>query len=187
MGCHLIDLAFWALDLTHPTHVASEGPAPHAETAPLALRARWEFPARSVASRKHGPLTLHWCDGGLRPAPIASGAVENWGMGVLFEGEHGALLADYDRWKLFPEERFRDFVPPPPSLPESIGHHAEWIAACKSRGPTSCSFEYAGPLTETVLLGNVAFRAGAAFAWDARRMQASVGAAQRYLARPDWT
>ena len=183
MGCHLIDLAFWALDLEHPARVASEGPPPHAETTPLAMRALWEFPARTVAGRRHGPLTLHWSDGGLRPAPIASGAIENWGMGVLFEGERGSLLVDYDRWKLFPEERFHDFVAPPPSFAESIGHHAEWIAACKSRGPTTCSFERAGPLTETVLLGNVAFRAGTAFDWNARALRPSAREAKRFLRR----
>jgi hypothetical protein len=58
------------------------------------------------------------------------------------------------------------FKPPPPTIPESIGHYKEWVAACKTGSTTGCSFDYAGPLTETVLLGNVAFRAGRKIDWD---------------------
>ena len=181
MGCHLIDLAFWALDLEHPTRVSAAGPPVHPETAPLSLRARWEFAARQRAGRKHGPLTLHWSDGGLVPPELESGALPRWGMGVLFVGSEGSLLADYGQYKLFPEERFREFTPPTPWLPDSLGHYREWIEACKSRGPTSCAFEYSGPLTETVLLGNVAYRAGTAFDWDARRLRASEKTAARFL------
>jgi len=181
MGCHLIDLAFWALELEHPMRVAAEGPPVHAETAPLSMRARWEFAARERGGRKYGPLTLHWSDGGLVPPELESGALPRWGMGVLFVGTEGSLLADYGQHKLFPEERFSEFTPPTPWLPDSLGHYREWIEACKSRGPTSCAFEYSGPLTETVLLGNVAFRAGTAFDWDARRLRASEKAAARFL------
>jgi hypothetical protein len=81
------------------------------------------------------------------------------------------LLADYDRHVLLPEERFRDWARPAASIPESPGHHAEWIAACKSRGRTYCEFAYAGPLTEAVLLGNVAYRAGERVTWDGKGMR----------------
>jgi len=185
MGCHLLDLAFWALALEHPTRVSAEGPPPHAETAPTALRARWEFPARERDGRQLAPLTLHWSDGGLLPPALVSGALPRWGMGVLFEGSEGSLLADYGRHQLFPEERFAGFRAPAPWLPDSPGHHREWLEACRSRGPTSCSFAYSGALTETVLLGNVAFRAGTGFDWDARRLRASAREAGRFLRRPD--
>jgi hypothetical protein len=62
-------------------------------------------------------------------------------------------------------------VPPPPSIPDSIGHHKEWIAACKDNGPTTCDFDYSGALTETVLLGNVSFRAGQKLEWDAKHLK----------------
>jgi hypothetical protein len=151
----------------------------------MSMRACWEFPARTVRGLRHGPLTLHWSDGGLYPPELESGALPKWGMGVLFVGERGSLLADYGRHQLFPEERyeesFRGFVAPAPWIPDSVGHHREWIQACKTRGPTSCAFEYSGPLTETVLLGNVAYRAGKPFDWDARSLRASESAAARHL------
>lgn len=184
MGCHLIDLVFWALELRHPTRVAAEGPEPHLETAPLAMRARWEFPARSTKGGKLPPLTLHWSDGGLVPPALEQGRVERWGMGVLFEGSEGLLLADYGRWKLFPEEKFAGYTPGAPWLADSVGHHREWLEAVRTRAATSCAFEYAGPLTETVLLGNVAFRARSAFEWDARRLRASVPLADRLVRTP---
>jgi len=77
------------------------------------------------------------------------------------------LIADYDRRKLLPEDQFAGFQPPQPSIPKSIGHHQEWIQACKTGSATTCNFAYAAALTETVLLGNVAFRAGQKLEWDA--------------------
>jgi hypothetical protein len=72
---------------------------------------------------------------------------------------------------LLPEEKFADFSRPEPSIPKSIGHHAEWLQAIKQGGTTSCNFDYSGSLTETVLLGTVAFRGGEAIEWDSRRLK----------------
>ena len=77
------------------------------------------------------------------------------------------LLSDYGKHVLLPEKDFRDFKPPEPSIPKSLGHHAEWIHACKTGAPTTCNFEYAGRLTEANHLGNVAYRAGKTLEWDA--------------------
>lgn len=82
------------------------------------------------------------------------------------------LLADYNKHVLLPEKDFAEFAPPKPFIRDSIGHHQEWIAACKQGGSTPCSFDYAGALTETVLLGNVAYRVGKKLNWDARRLRA---------------
>ena len=68
------------------------------------------------------------------------------------------LLADYGRLLLLPETQFKDFQPPKESIPPSIGHHNEWIKAAKTGSPTTCNFQYASALTETVLLGNVSYR-----------------------------
>jgi len=152
MGCHHLDLPFWALGLRRPQFVLAEGPPQHADTAPSALRVHWVFPT----------LDLWWHDGGLRPLQFSQGLLPEWGDGTLFVGEGGLLLADYERHVLLPEPRFAAFVRPQPSIPASTGHHKEWLDACRTRGVTSCSFDYAGPLTETVLAGVEAYRRGAA-------------------------
>jgi hypothetical protein len=83
------------------------------------------------------------------------------------------LLAGYNSHVLLPEEHFRDFQRPEPTLPDSIGHHQEWIRACKTGAATTCNFDYSGALTETVLLGNVAYRTGKALEWDAAKLRAT--------------
>ena len=85
---------------------------------------------------------------------------------MLFVGQKGMLIADYGQHKLLPESQFAGFKPPARTIPASIGHHAEWILACKKGGPTTCNFDYSGTLAETVLLGNVAYRAGKKLQWD---------------------
>lgn len=94
-----------------------------------------------------------------------------WGNGVLFVGTKGMLLADYSKHVLLPEKDFAGFQPPTPFIPDSIGHHAEWIQACKGDGGTTSNFDYASALTETVQLGNVSHRIGnKRMEWDARAL-----------------
>jgi hypothetical protein len=75
-------------------------------------------------------------------------------------------LANYPKHALWPESRFADFKRPDPTLAESIGHHQEWIIACKTGSPTTCNFDYSGAVSEAVLLGNVAHRCGKRIDWD---------------------
>jgi hypothetical protein len=89
-----------------------------------------------------------------------------WTSGILFVGSEGFILADYTKWLLWPEEKFADFEPPEPTIPKSVGHHQEWINACKAGSPTTCNFD----LTETVLLGNVAYRLGRKIGWDTEKL-----------------
>ncbi|OAI49926.1 oxidoreductase [Planctomycetaceae bacterium SCGC AG-212-F19] len=168
MACHYMDLPFWALKLRHPTKVIAEGPPPHPETAAVALLVTYEFPARDNLP----PVKFTWYDGGKRPALFAEGKLPKWGDGVLFVGAKGMLLADYSNRKLLPEKDFAGFTPPAPTIPNSIGHHKEWVEACKNGGPTTCNFDYSGALTETVLLGNVAYRLGRPITWDAKNLKA---------------
>ena len=100
-------------------------------------------------------------------------------------------FADYGSYRLFPTEKFAGFKPPKKSIPRSIGHHAEWIKACKEKGtPTTCNFDYSGALTEAVLLGNVAYRTGESLEWDAKNLKATnCPAADKYIRkeyRPGW-
>jgi len=168
MACHYCDLPFWALKLRHPTTVAADGPPPHPEAAARELTVHYEFPAREGLP----PVKLTWYDGGRRPTHFAMGILPQWGDGVLFVGSKGMLLADYNKHRLLPEKDFQGFVPPAPSIPNSIGHHREWLEAIKSNGPTTCNFDYSGALTEAVLLGNVAYRLRRPITWDARSLKA---------------
>lgn len=174
MGCHYMDLAHWALGLRHPITVSAEGPAPHPETTPPWLIVHYEYPEAKV----------HWYDGGKKPRLLTDGAVPDWKAGVLFVGSKGMLLADYSKYRLLPESSFAGFKPPAPTIPASIGHYNEWIQACKTGRPTTCNFDYAGALTEAVLLGNVAYRAGHKIQWDAENLQVTNNpAAMNFVAR----
>jgi predicted dehydrogenase len=165
MGCHYMDLPFWALGLTHPTTIEAEGPPVHAETAPLGLIVRYEFPARDGKP----PVKLTWYDGNLTPKTVMDQRVPQ--AGVMFVGSRGMMFADYGSFRLFPAEQFKDTKPPAPTIPRSIGHHNEWLKACRDGSPTTCNFTYSGGLTESVLLGTVAYRAGKKLEWDAANLK----------------
>ena len=165
--CHYSDLPFWALKLRYPTAVAAEGPPPHAESCHAWMIARYEFPARDNLPA----VRLTWYDGGKRPAELDQYNLKGWSSGVLFVGRDGSLLADYSHLKLLPEEKFKGFQPPAQTIPKSIGHHQEWIEACKTSKPTTCAFDYSGPLTEAALLGACAYRSGEKFTWDAANLK----------------
>jgi predicted dehydrogenase len=188
MACHYTDLPFWALGLRHPTKVAVEGsPSPaHSESAAQWLIVHYEFPAREDMP----PIKLTWYDGGKRPELFKEGKLPKWGDGVLFVGEKGMLIADYDHHKLLPEKDFQGFQPPKPFIKNSVGHHREWVEACKTGGSTTCNFDYSGALTEAVLLGNVSYRLGKPFSWDAKNLRASEPEAERFIQheyRKGWT
>ena len=178
-GCHFMDLPFWALGLSHPVLIEPlTGPPVHQESTPPWLLVRYEFPARG----DHPPVELTWYHGGRQPSLLSTEQSAKWKSGVLFVGKKGMILADYSRHQLLPEKDFEGFVPPAPFIKESIGHHREWIEACKTGGPTTCPFDYSGPLTETALLGNVAFRVGNKLEWNWRRLKAgNCPEADRYL------
>jgi hypothetical protein len=167
MACHYMDLPFWALKLRHPTHCEAEGPPVHAETCPMGLIVRYQFPEREGLK----PVKLTWYDGNKIPSKVAGEAVP--GSGVMFVGTEGKMYANYGDYRLYPLDKFKDFKLPEPTIPRSIGHHAEWIKACKEGTPTTCNFDYSGALTEAVLLGNVAYRTGEALEWDAAALKAT--------------
>ncbi len=169
LGSHWIDLPFWALNLKAPLTITPEdGPPPHPEIAPASMRVAYEYGARGDMP----PLRLTWYQGKCKPALWNDNAIPKWDSGVLFVGDKGMLLADYGKHLLLPEAQYRDFQPPAPFIPPSIGHHAEWIHACKTGAPTTCNFGYAGWLTEANHLGNVAYRVGKKLEWDPDTMRA---------------
>jgi predicted dehydrogenase len=190
--CHYVDLAFWALDLKYPTHVAAEGHHPvHPESCAQWLIVRYQFPARG----KLPPVRLTWYDGGKQPPweelerrlAEMTGIQEQiprQGAGVLFVGKTGMVLADYGTRHLLPKKKFEGAKLPEPSLPASIGHHREWVEACKTGGKTTCHFGYSGPLTEAALLGTVSYRVGSPLEWDGPAMKTTnCPQAERFLRR----
>jgi len=183
MGCHIIDHPVWALKLSHPstvqaiaTHSGShlpDGEWNH-ETYPHACLIRYEFPAR----QDKPPVTMTWYDGGLMPPKPremesehdlpSNGVLYVGSEGKMFHGSHGGMP------QLIPLSRMDDFEAPAQTMERSIGHHEEWIAACKGGKPSLTNFGYSGPLTEIVLLTNVALRArGKRIDWDSDNMRIS--------------
>ena len=165
IACHAMDAAFWALDLKFPTRIEPESSALFAETAPRTSRIRYDFPARG----RRGPITVIWRDGGLAPArPPEVDGESAWPPfedgGQLWIGDRGKLVADmYGRNpRLLDADRDKEIKasPPPITYPRVENVYAEWIAACKGGMQPGSSFAgHAGPLTEMVLLGNLAVRA----------------------------
>ncbi len=166
MACHHMDLPFWALKLRHPSQISTDGPPVHPLITPKWLIVHYDFPE----TKDYSAIKLHWYNGGKRPELFAQGKLPQWGDGNLFIGDKGMLLADYDRYVLLPEADFKDYKAPEKTIPDSIGHHQEWIEACKSGGATTCNFDYSGALSEAVLLGCVAYRAVESLDWDAKRL-----------------
>ena len=168
MACHYMDVVHWALELRRPLAVEASGPPVDAEHTPSRLTVVFEYPAR----RNQPPVKLTWSVGTNKPDEAVHAKLpEKWDNGVLFVGTKGMLLTDYSRHVLLPEKDFADFKRPEPFIPKSIGHHREWIKACKEGGLTTCNFDYSGALAETVLLGNVAYRSGKRIEWDAKNMK----------------
>lgn len=179
MAIHLMDPAFWALELGGPVKVTSKGPPPNAFSAPKWMETTFEFGSRG----KFAPTTVHWYEGEAKlPAEIAKELPMN---GSLFIGDKGRIAIAHDgQPKLLPEEKFADFKGPDPYLPKSPGHHAQWIAACKTGSRTGSNFAYAGPFTEVVLLGNVAYRAGATIEFNPAQMKiTNLDSANQYLSK----
>jgi len=164
-GCHILDIPFWALGLTTPTRVDASGPEVDPERTPKSMVTKMEFPA--VGDR--GAVTLHWSHG--KPKALQAKGISGKGGNTVFIGTKGTLVCGFGSRKLLPEEKFKDFKAPEKSIPNSPGFHKEWIRAAKGGKAATCNFDYTGPLTEAVLLGNVAYRAGG-FDWDTKNLKA---------------
>ena len=193
MGIHNLAPVFTALKLGAPVSVHASSTAVYEETLPLASMVHYEFPARGSLP----PVTLHWYDGGLisaRPPELEGDRELPREDGVIFVGENGKMLVN--GWgghspELIPEARMKAYKRPPRSLPRSMGHYREWIKACKEGTPTESDFEFAGALTEAVLLGTVSVRTfGRKLTWDSEKFKiTNVPEANNllhYEYRPGW-
>lgn len=181
MGCHIIDHPVWALGLGAPTHVEArstldgaflEGNKRNFDTFPIASIITYDFPARG----KQPAVRMTWYEGGLMPPtptemPDGKRLHDN---GVLYVGSKGKLhhSSHGGMPELLPAALNDEAKNVPKTMPRSPGHYEEWILACKGQGKTMSSFEYSGPLTETVLLGVLALRApGVRIEWDSENLK----------------
>jgi hypothetical protein len=124
---------------------------------------------------------MTWYHGGWMPE---GAEVYDKKSAVLFEGDKGRILADYGSRKVFLDNG-KEAEPVPQSIPNSIGHHKEFVEAVKNGGPTTCNFDYSGALAEAVLLGNVSYRIdGKELQWDAKNLKATnAPEADQYIQR----
>ncbi|MCD4788752.1 MAG: Gfo/Idh/MocA family oxidoreductase [Bacteroidales bacterium] len=174
MANHIVDPAFWALNLGQPICIYGSSTQVNTESAPHASMVHYEFPDRgNIGNIKLPPLKLTWYDGGLlppRPEELKDGQIMgDPNGGVLFVGTKGKLMSGcYGRDPiLLPEELNEDYIRPEITIkrienPMRGGHEMDWIRACKespdSRVQTSSNFDYSGPLNEMVVMGNLAIR-----------------------------
>jgi predicted dehydrogenase len=189
MACHIMDPAFWALKLKYPTsfeasvsHYLRSSPENpwgdvvyDSDTYPRASKVHYQFPSREGMP----PVKLTWYDGGLlprRPEGIEEGRqLGGGGNGVIFHGTKGMIMcgAYGASPRLIPETAMKAYKRPPKTIERIKGSHEQnWIEACKG-GKVACSnFDYSGPLTETVLAGNLAMRfPGTKLKWDGENMK----------------
>jgi predicted dehydrogenase len=181
MACHTINVACMALDLFDPegVEVIDTSGIIDRETYPVWSIIRTHF----GPCNGRGPLSLTWYDGGDK-LPENKRAFKEmlYGekvpeSGLLIVGEKGSFFSQNDygaEHVLLPREKFKDFQNPKPTLPRSPGHFTEWVEAIKSGDPSKAmsNFGYAGRLTETVLMGTIALKAGTKIEWDSVALRA---------------
>ncbi len=180
MGCYSFDTIFRVLKLNAPVSVEGTSSlfAPRmwtqlevgTETYPRASIIRWQFDAREAMP----PVTVTWYDGGLlpsSPAELEDGELQR--EGLIFIGDRGKILCGFSGAgpQLIPESKMQAYKRPPKTLPRSIGHHDEWLRACRAGQAAGANFEFSGPVTEALLLGNVAIRARRKLLWDSQNMK----------------
>jgi predicted dehydrogenase len=174
MGIHNLAPVFAALKLEPPISVCASSTPVYPETVPMASLVHYQFPSRG----SQPGVTLHWYDGGLlpaRPVELDDDRPLDPEDGILFVGDGGKMLVEGwggERPRLIPDSRNREYPRPPKTLPRSLGHYEEWIEACKTGSATRSGFDFAGPLTEAVLLGSIAIRIGnEKLVWDSPNLK----------------
>ncbi|HOQ04100.1 MAG TPA: Gfo/Idh/MocA family oxidoreductase [Anaerohalosphaeraceae bacterium] len=198
MACHVMDPVFWALKLKYATSVQGSFAKicvdkwkhlEHPETYPTASIIHFEFPAREDMP----PVQVHWYDGGLLPPrPDELEPQRRMGDssgGVIFVGDKGKLMCGcYAKGpQLIPYSKMKEYKRPERTLPRvTTSHELDWVQACKEGRQPSASFDYSGPFTEMVLMGNLAlFYPGQKLLWDGEAMRVTnVEEANQYVRQP---
>ncbi|MGE3819771.1 MAG: Gfo/Idh/MocA family protein [Isosphaeraceae bacterium] len=183
MGCHILDPVYGALGVGAPTTVTSEGNHPNEDSWGLDSQVRYVFPGTQYTTET---VTLVWYDGEKRPPAEVKALIGDRRLndqGSIYIGTDGVLYSPYIAAPvLLPKEKFADYKVP---TPEGDNHYLQFVEACRGEGKTSTPFSYAGPLTETVLLGCLATRfPGQSLAWDSEALRVTnVEEANRHVRR----
>ncbi len=170
-GCHILDPVFTALQLTAPVSIRAENEGANAQTWPEAETVSYIFPGTAHTAGKTLPVT--WYDGGRRPDEALAQLPPDGKLppaGSLFIGEGATLVLPHVGMpQLYPREKFAAFEM---QKVEKANHYHAWVDAALGGPKTTDHFDYAGPLTEAVQLGNVATRVPhTTLEWDAAAMR----------------
>ena len=193
MAVHNADPAFFCLNLRAPITAEAQTSGVNNETFPKWQIITYYFPPRG----DQPAVKVIWYDGGKmppRPPELEQGRNLE-GNGIMFVGDKGKILCGGDAGapRIIPESKMQEYKRPAKTLPRSPGHHQEWIQACKDKNPKGAmaGFEYSGPFTESLLVGNLAVRLGKRIEWDSRNMKATnAPEADKYINkeyRKGWT
>jgi len=185
MACHCMDLAFFALDLPAPSSVSAKSSGGNEESPPKWSIIDYHFPQNG----KQPALTMIWYDGGRMPPVDLVKGKEMVKNGIVLVGDKDTLYVPsyWGDGMFLSGAKTADFKDVPQSIPRAPGefdkgHYNEWINACKGGPKAMSNFDYSGPMTETVLLGNVALRAGQPIEWDAKQLRVTnVPEANRFV------
>jgi predicted dehydrogenase len=181
MACHTMNLAFMALDLRDPISVEADTSGHNRDSYPKWSVIRYAFPAHG----ERPALTLTWYDGGKRPSADLLDGRQPGISGSLLIGTKNKLLSGGDNGGGY--RLLGNVADPAVDFPKSPGHFAEFARAIKGgERPMSNFSDYAGPLTETVLLGNLAVWAGRKVEWDAKALKATNAPELEPLIRPQY-
>jgi len=184
MGCHIIDPAVWSLELGAPTSVTYNGPKPMPETFPKEETLTYHFPATKYTD---GEIDMAWYDGGRKPSAEQAHLPATFELptqGIMLVGtkatlvcSHGGKPAIYADGEQQPYETEQ----------KGLDHYKVWIDGIRDGSEPNSSFAYAGPLTETVLLGVIASRLGAGeLKWDAANLRFTNSDAATSLVRQEY-
>lgn len=195
IGCHSLDAPFWSLDLGYPTRVSAETAPLTEETYPKWSIVTYEFPARG----DWPAVKLVWRDGKKevdgkeeqnmppRPEMLEEGrSLQD--NGQLYFGENAAIMCGMyaESPRVIPESAMSEFLATNPDrfMEKSMGPYMEFVRACKGGEPAGACFDYAGPLTEIVHLGNLAIRSQESIEFDPVSMKVTnVSRANQFLCR----
>jgi predicted dehydrogenase len=176
MACHTMDGLFWALDPGYPTVIEPVATtAVNNETFPKVSILRWEFPRKGLRPG----FVAYWYDGGLVPRVPDDLELGRHlpATGNLFVGSKATLLVSGDYGespRIIPETKMQKIGKPKQMLDRSPGHYREWVMACVGEKPIDypkSNFNYAAPMTESILLGNIALKVGRRLEWDGVEMK----------------